>query len=109
MHPFRRGMVELAVRNAGTGTHALYLAGADNRTVAHTVLVFQRTFQDIGDDLHVTVGMSRKTFFWLDPVLIDNPQLSEAHMFRIVITGEGEGVVGIQPAMIGMSPFSCFS
>src|SRR6185369_2835629 len=103
MHQFRPGMVELAVRDAGAGTHALHLAGADDRTVAHTVLVFQRTFQDIGDDLHVTVGMGRKTFFWLDPILINDPQISETHMLLVVIVGKGKGMIGIQPAMISMS------
>ena len=99
-------MVEFAVGDTGTGAHALNLAGADDRTVSHAVLVFQRTFQDIGDDLHVTVGMGRKTFIWLDPILIDNPQVSEAHMLRVVITGKGKGVIGIQPAVFGVAAFS---
>src|SRR6185369_12815346 len=98
-------MVELAVCNAGTGTHPLHLAGTDDRTVTHAVLVFQCPFQDIGNDLHVTVGMDWKTFPWLNPILVDDPQLSETHVLLVVIIGKGKGVAGIEPTVVGTSSF----
>ncbi len=45
---------------------------------SHVVLVFQFSFQDVGDNFHVPVGMGVKTFLGLDPVLVDNPQDAEA-------------------------------
>ena len=52
---FRR--VELAVLHARAGSHALQLAGMNDRAVAHAVLVFQRSFQNVGDDLHVAMAV----------------------------------------------------
>ena len=109
MHQFRPGMIELAVGNASTGTHALHLAGADDRAIAHAVLVLQRTFQNIGDYFHIPVGMGRKTLLRLNPILIDNPQRSKAHMLRVVIIGKEKSMKGLEPAMIGMAPVCRFS
>ncbi len=64
---------------------------------------------DVGDDFHVPVRMQAKTHFGRDPVFVDHAQGAEMRVRRIVIIGEAEGVVGVEPAVIGVAPFVGFS
>ena len=36
-----------------------------------------------------------------DAVLVDDAQVAEAHVRRVVVVGEREAVVGLQPAVVG--------
>src|SRR5437879_2947575 len=57
MDPFLIRRVELAVADAGASGHALQFARPYDRAVAHAVFVLQRPFEDIGNDLHVSVAV----------------------------------------------------
>ena len=96
--------VEFAMLHARSCTHALHAARADDRTSAHAILVGQRAFQHIADNLHIAVAMRAKTLTRLDSVIIDDAQRTKLGMFRIVIVRKRKAVPGIQPAMVGMAP-----
>jgi hypothetical protein len=64
----------------------------------------QRALQDVADDLHVAVAVGAEARAGLHPVLVDHAQRAETHVLRVVIIGEGEAVVGVEPAVIGMAP-----
>src|ERR1700733_3934511 len=78
-----RGIL-LAMAYAGAGAHALSIARMNHRTVAQTVLVFKSTFEKIGNDLHVAVGMRGKSLAGRNPVLIDHAKPAAAHEVRII-------------------------
>ena len=44
-----------------------------------------------------------------DVVVVDHAQIAEAHPLGIVVIGEGERVIRVQPAVVGVAPFVCFS
>ncbi|MNO00548.1 hypothetical protein D3C81_2204630 [compost metagenome] len=64
-----------------------------------------RAVQHIGDDLHVTVAVRAETAAGGDAVVVDHAQRAKAHVSGIVVVGEGKGVKGIEPAMVGVTPF----
>ena len=76
--------------HAGARAHALSVAGADDGTVSHAVLVLESSFQDVGDDLHVAVGMHGEAVAALHPVFIDDAQGAESHEARVVIGIKGK-------------------
>src|ERR1051325_3470290 len=59
--------------------------------------------QNIGDDLHVAMGMRRKSRPALDPVFIDDPQRAKTFIGRVVIIAERKAVPGLQPIDLGFA------
>lgn len=59
-----------------------------------------RTFPNLGDDLHVLVGVQGESGLRLDGVVIPDAQLPPVHPIAIGIGGEGKVVLGVQPAVI---------
>ena len=55
------------------------------------------------------MGMLAKALAGGDAVFVDYPQRAKAHLAGIVIIGEGKGVIGVQPAMIGVSAVLAFA
>src|SRR5258705_4847908 len=109
MHRLLFRVIELAVPNAGARRHHLHVARADHRPGADAVLMLQRALQHIGDDLHVAMPMGVESAAGLDPVLVDDPQGTEAHVLGIVILAEREGVAAVQPSEVGDAPFLAVS
>src|SRR5215475_14110781 len=66
--------------------------------------MLQRTFQHVGDDLHVAMRMGWKPITGLHPVFIDHPQAAEAHKPPIIVITERECVIRVEPAVVGMAP-----
>src|SRR3954469_21017394 len=93
------------MEDARAGTHSLHLAGPDRRAVPHAVLMRERTFQNVSDDLHVAVGVRTESIARRHVILVDHSEGPEAHMLRIVIIRERETVIGVQPAMIEVASF----
>ena len=81
--------------------------GLSSAAIAHAVLVLQRAFQHVAEDLHVAMRMRAEALPGRDAVVIDDAQGAEAHVRRIVVVGEGEGVMRLQPAVIGVAAFVC--
>ena len=84
------------------------LALADDAPVAHGILVLQRAAQHVSDDFHVAMRMGAEALARHDEVVVDDAQAAKAHPMRIVIIREAEGVIRVEPAMIGVAPFACF-
>jgi hypothetical protein len=61
-----------AMLDARAGRHALELAGADHRTGADAVLMFERAFQHVGDDLHVGMRVAGEASTRDNSVLVDH-------------------------------------
>jgi len=89
------------VTNAGAGRHDLHVPGTDDRSGADAVLVLQRPFEHVGDDLHVAVSVRAEAFARLDAILVDHAQHAVAHVPRIVVIAEGEGVPARKPSKLG--------
>src|SRR6266571_6811648 len=106
MRHARLVVVVLAVQHAAPGAHPLHVARHDGRAVAHRILVAERAFEHIADDFHVAVAVRAEAGTGLHPVLVDHAQHAVAHVARIVIIGEREAVVRIEPAVIGMAAFA---
>src|SRR5258708_36418295 len=95
------GSVVFAVADAGAGAHALGVAGADDGARAEAVLVFERAFEDVGDDFHVVVGVGAETLAGGDPIVIDNAEGAVAHVGWVVAGVEGEDMAGFVAGAVG--------
>src|SRR5229473_766466 len=109
VHGFSGRVIELAVAHAGAGRHALQFAGPDGGTVAHAVLVLQAAIQDIRDNFHIAVTVHAEALAWLHAVFIHDPERAKAHLPGVIIIGEGKGVVGVKPAVVGMAALCRFT
>ena len=89
--------------DAGTGAHHLHVAGLGAALVAQAVLVGDRAFADIGDDLHVTVRVRRESAAGGDLVIVPDPQAAPVLALRVIVVGEGKMMTRVQPAVVGMA------
>src|SRR5215472_15498250 len=103
MHRLRVRRIELAVQDASAGRHALYVARPDHCAVPEAVLVLERSVKNIGYDFHVTVAVTGEPGARNDAVLVNDPQASKAHMRRVLIMCEREGVAAVQPSSPGLA------
>ncbi len=87
--------------DAGAGAHHLHVARDSAAFVAEAVLVRDRALADVGDDLHVGVRMRREAGVGGDLVVVPDAKRAPAHALGIVVVGEGEVVLGLQPAVVG--------
>ena len=115
-HPLGRGRILAGLRNPDDvemqiGKHlpqplgrrnALDLAGADDRAGASAVLVLERPFQHVGDDLHVPMPVGVEAVARRDAVIVDHAQRPEAHIVGVEVLPERERVTAVKPAEIGM-------
>ncbi len=62
-------------------------------------------FEDVGEDLHVAVGMLAKAHGWSNIVFVDDAEGAKAHVRRIVVFGKAEAEVGVQPTVVRVSSF----
>ena len=95
--------VVLRMDDAGTGAHHLHVAGLGAALVAQAVLVGDRAFADIGDDLHVTVRVRREAAAGGDLVIVPDPQAAPVLALRVIVVGEGKMMTRVQPAVVGMA------
>ena len=87
--------------DAGAGAHHLHVASLGTALVALVVLMADGAFADVGDDFHVRMRVRREAGAGLDGVVIPHPQRTPVHARRVVVLGEGEVVLGIQPTVVG--------
>lgn len=103
VHRFGLRRVELAVANAGARRHALHVAGSDHRAVAHRVAVLERAIEHVRDNLHVTMAVRAEAAARLHAILVEDTERAKAHVRGVVVVGEREGVVAVQPAVVGVT------
>ena len=73
--------------------------------VAETVLVRERSFEDVAEDFHVAMGVGGKTHARGDGIVVDDAQTAKAHVGGIEVVSETERVERFKPAMVGVSAF----
>src|SRR5206468_9919370 len=66
--------IELTVRHALACAHELNLARLEHAAVAHAVLVFQRAFEHVAENLHVAMRMRAEALARRDAVVVDDAQ-----------------------------------
>ncbi len=66
----------------------------------------QGAVQNVGDDLHVGVGVSGEATARCNTVVVDDPQGAKSHVFRVVVIAEREGVATIEPAEVCPAAFA---
>jgi hypothetical protein len=96
------GVVLLGVQDAGAGAHPLGEAGVDHAIVAGGVLVDQRSPHHPGDDLHVLVRVGLEAATGDDDVVVVDQQQPVVGVVAVVVVAEREGVLGVQPAEVGL-------
>ena len=109
VHRFLVGSVELAMRHAGARAHVLHVARTNDRAVTHAVFVGEGALENISDDFHILVRMSREAGTARDAVVVHHAQGAELHVFRVKIVGEGKGEAGVKPAVVGMAAVAAFA
>src|SRR5262245_3823520 len=50
-----------------------------------------------------------KALGWLNDVLVDDPKRTESHPLRVIVIGERERVVGVEPAVIEVASLGGFA
>ena len=95
------GWVEFAVTDPATRAHVLKITRLDDRSVSHTVLVFQASTHDIGENLRIVMWMSGKASTWFNHIVIHDDERMKPIVVFVVIVGEGEGKPGVKPSMFG--------
>src|SRR2546422_6674424 len=70
---------------------------------SHGVLVGKRALEHVADDLHVAVPVGAEARARGDAILVDDAQRPEPHVPRVLVAGEGEAVVRVEPAVVGMA------
>ena len=61
--------------------------------------------EDVADDLHVAMAVRAEAAARGDAVLVDDAQVAEAHVARVVVVGEREAVPALEPAVVGVAAF----
>src|SRR4029078_4698702 len=91
------------MRHARAGAHMLDFPGPNDRTGSHAVLMGNRSFKNVGDDLHVAMRMCRKALSGSHAVFIDNAKMAEVDVLRVVVVRKGERVVRVQPSVVDVT------
>jgi hypothetical protein len=71
--------------------------------------VRQIALKHVTDDFHIAMAMGAETGARRDAVFIDDTQVAPAHVLGVVVSGEREAVVRLEPAMVCITPVSRFA
>src|SRR6185436_12945922 len=71
--------------------------------------MLQRALENVSNDLHVAMAVHGKASTGGNKIFIDNSQHSKAHVAGIVVLIERECVIGVEPAVVEVSPLLSFS
>ena len=96
-----RKTIVFAMENARAGRHDLDFAWLDFTSRSERILMLKFAFGNNGDDFHVVVRVASKASAALDSVIIEDTQRAKLEPFRVIPAGEGEGMFGVQPAVVG--------
>jgi len=99
--------VELAVLDAGPRAHPLHLARPQDAAASGRVPVGELTLEHPRQDLHVAVSMPSEPFPRLHAILVDDAELAPAHVLRVVVAREREGVPRVEPAVVEVPARVC--
>lgn len=68
----------------------------------HRIPMRELAAEDVAEDLGVAVGVRGEAGLGGHSVFVEDAEGAKGHGCGVVEVGEGEGVVGIEPAMIGV-------
>ncbi len=98
----RRGLgIEFGMTDTRTRTHHLHIAGDGTTLVTQTVLMRDRTFTNIGDDLDILMRVEGKAGGWGKLVVVPGDQGAKPAVFRAIHAGKCNVQFGFQPAFFG--------
>lgn len=103
MHILLGVSVILRVSDPSPRARELYFSSSQLLEVAHAVFMLELAVDDVGPDEEFGVRVGAKTGTTFHSVFIDHSKRSKLSVLRIVVRCEGEGVVGIEPAMVGVT------
>ena len=81
-------MIVFRMTHTSTGCHELDTASTQGFLGTQTILVSQRTMHNVGDNFHISMGMSAKAAFRLNQVVIHDSHHSKIRVVLVVILGK---------------------
>src|SRR5690606_27538676 len=96
-----RLQIVFAMDDPRPGAHHLDVPGLGPALVALAVPMGDRALAHVGDDLHVGMWMRREARARLDRVIVPDAQGAPVHASGVVVVGEGEVMLRVEPAMVG--------
>ena len=66
----------------------------------------QLAAEDVAEDLGIAVRVRGEALSFCDAVLVEHAQAAEPLKLRSVVVGEAEGVVRVEPAVVGVAAFA---
>ena len=97
---WRVTLVTLRVADPGSGTHHLYVAGADCSDISLIVAVGEGSVVDITDYLNVRVVMQLKACVWRNLVIVQDNEIPHRFVGRIAIGSNGEMMSSPEPSSV---------
>ena len=65
--------------------------------------MFERSVEDVRQDLHVAVAVGAEPGSGLHAVVVQDPEAAERHVVRVVVVPERERVPAVEPFPVGVS------
>ena len=91
------------MHNARSGAHHLDVASLCFALVSLVVFMGNCACFDVGDDLHIAMGVKVETCVGCDDVVVDDTQGAKSHSLWVVIVGETKVIVRVKPSIVGVS------
>ena len=85
VHGLCGAVIELAVRDAAAGRHALHLARTNHRRRSEAVAMRERAGHHVGDDLHVAMTVLGKAAARDHAIVIDDAQAAKPHVVWVSV------------------------
>lgn len=63
----------------------------------------QLATEDVAEDLSIAVRVGGEAGVGCDAVFVQDAQGAEVGVGGVVVVGEGEGVIGVEPAVVGVA------
>ncbi len=90
------------MQDSRSSAHPLGETGVDDARMPHRILMYERTSQYPGDDLHVLVRVGVESHSGRDDVVVVDQEKTVVSVLRVVVIAERERVLRVQPAGIGL-------
>lgn len=103
MHIFLLVAVVLGMSDSRARRGELNFSTFEVFQIAHAVFVFEFAVDNVGPDEEFGVRVGAKAGALFYAVFVDHAEGAEGLVAGVVVGGEGEGVEGVQPAMVSVA------